>query len=150
MFDWIEDRKLQGTMTQTCGRFGLGIWAVLTLAALGCGKSGPATSHLSGTITIGGQPLPADATGQVMFIPVAKEQGKPVSVVIANGQYDSPETPEGPVKVNFVISQPDGPEYTTDRGAKARNTKSIVPAGAMAGMDLEVSGDNSAQNFDLK
>jgi hypothetical protein len=85
-----------------------------------------------------------------MFVPAGKDQGKAASAVITNGQYDSPNTPQGPVKVGFVISQPTGPEYTTDRGVKTRNTTSIVPAGAAAGMDLDVTGDNTAQNFDLK
>jgi hypothetical protein len=146
----IRGQEIARPMTQTRGRFGIGICAVLALASVGCGESGPATAHLSGTITIGGQPLPADATGQVMFVPAGKDQGKPATAVITNGQYDSPNTPQGPVKVGFVISQPTGPEYTTDRGVKTRNTTSIVPASAAAGMDIDVTGDNTAQNFDLK
>lgn len=84
-----------------------------------------------------------------MFAPTTPGKGKGVSVEIHDGKYDSPHTPIGPLKVTFNILQPSGPEYTTDRGVKTRDMKNILPQKAIAGVDIEVSGDNAQQNFDL-
>lgn len=131
-----------------------GVWsaavaAIALAGAGGCGESGPETAHLRGTITLGGQPLPADATGQVMFLPTTKDQAKASSAVIEGGAYDAPAAPVGKVTVMFSITQPTGPEYTTDRGNKVRDSKNIVPDRHSAGIPLEVQGDNETQNFDL-
>jgi hypothetical protein len=116
----------------------------------GCGGGGGDTAHLQGTVTIGGKPIPADATASVTFDPLQRSEGvKTVSVKIEGGKYDSPETPKGPVKVVFNIQQPYGPEYTTDRGVKARDIKSIVPEKSQAGVSIDVTGDNANQDFDL-
>ena len=127
----------------------LAVAAIAVAGAIGCGGDGKATAHLQGTVTLDGKPLPNDATGSLIFQPVGG-QGKPVTVPIDNdGNYDSPNTPMGQVRVTFNIQQPTGPEYTTDRGTKARDIKNIVPEKSLLGRDLEVTGDNSSQNFDL-
>ena len=74
---------------------------------------------------------------------------KSVTVSIEGGKYDSPDTPQGPVKAMFNIQVPDGPEYTTDRGVKVRNIKNIVPEKSQAGVSIDGTGDNPSQNFDL-
>jgi hypothetical protein len=125
---------------------------VLSLCTMlpGCGGGGGDTAHLQGTVTIGGQPIPADATASVTFDPAqAGPKAKTVTVKIEGGKYDSPETPKGSVRAVFSIQQPYGPEYTTDRGVKARDIKSIVPEKSQAGVSIEVTDDNPAQNFDL-
>lgn len=124
--------------------------APFVTALSGCGGGSGDTARLRGTVTIGGQPLPADATGSVTFDPAqAGPDKKTVTVPIVNGQYDSPDTPTGSVKASFNIQQPDGPEYTTDRGTKARNVKNLVPEKSIGGVSIEVAGDKSDQDFDL-
>jgi hypothetical protein len=116
----------------------------------GCGGGGGNTAHLQGTVTVGGQPIPADASATVTFDPTQTgPDKKSVSVPIVNGKYDSPETPTGSVKAVFTIQVPDGAPFTTDRGTQGQNYKNIVPQDKQAGVSLEVSGDNDSQNFDL-
>ncbi len=56
--------------------------------ALGCGDSGPPEYHVSGTVTHGGDPIPA---GSVSLIPDTRQgnSGPAVSIEIRNGQFDS-------------------------------------------------------------
>jgi hypothetical protein len=120
-------------------------------SSVGCGSGdGAATAHLQGKVTINGQPLPADAEGTITFNTTEATQAKAVTVTLANGAYDSPSTPTGPVKVAFNITQPSGPEVTNDRGATYRESKSLVPAKYAGGMDLTVGDDNDAQDFNLE
>jgi hypothetical protein len=116
----------------------------------GCGGGGSSsgnTAHLEGTVTIGGQPLPADAEGAITF---RSASGSAVTAPIAEGRYDSPATPKGTVKAYFTISKPTGKTYKSERtGADVAETISIVPASVSGGVDVEVSDDNSDQNFDL-
>jgi hypothetical protein len=128
----------------------LACWAIVGLIALGCGQSGPARAHLQGTVTLAGQPIPADATASIIFEPTKKaEQGQPGSAQIVNGKYECPDAPVGPVLVLFSIMQPTGPEYTTDRGLTTRATKDLTPAKYASGTPLEVTDDNATQDFDL-
>jgi hypothetical protein len=116
----------------------------------GCGGSGgKPTAHLQGTVTLAGKPVPADATAHVSFTPAGKDQAPAASAPIVDGKYDCPGAPEGAVRVFFNITQPTGPEYTTDRGDKARHTKDLLPPKYGSGLELQVAGDNAEQNFDL-
>ncbi len=56
------------------------------LAAAGCGQSGPARYEVRGTVTYGGQPVPA---GQVIFEPDSEKNntGPPAYARIQDGQY---------------------------------------------------------------
>lgn len=59
--------------------------AALLLAAFAVGcSSGPARSAVEGSVTIGGQPLPA---GRIIFTPVAPNQGPASSARITAGRY---------------------------------------------------------------
>lgn len=116
-------------------------------AGCGGGSSSRNTAHLEGTVTIGGQPLPADAEGAITF---RSDSGGAATAPIKEGRYDSPATPKGAVKAYFSISKPTGKTYKSERtGAEIVETISIVPASVSSGVDVEVSGDNSEQNFDL-
>lgn len=122
---------------------------VLAIAA-GCGGAdGPPTAHLQGTVLLAGQPIPADARATISFEPRERAQGAPASAEIVSGKYDCPNVPLGPVTVFFNITQPTGPEYTTPRGDKTRDVKSLTPPKYGAGTPLDVAGDNAAQDFDL-
>ena len=115
----------------------------------GCGGSSSAgnTAHLQGQVTIGGQPLPAGSDGAITFRTSA---GGAVTVPIAEGKYDSPATPKGAVKAYFSINKPTGKTYKSERtGTEVVEKASIVPASVGNGVEVEVSGDKSDQNFDL-
>ena len=58
------------------------------LASAGCGKGGPATYHVSGTVSFGEQPVPA---GYILFQPDATENntGPATMVQIEGGHYDT-------------------------------------------------------------
>jgi hypothetical protein len=115
----------------------------------GCGNSSSGTAHLQGTVTIGGQAIPTDATGQISFTPTGKGQKPAATAAIVNGKYDCENVPTGPVRVNFTITHPNGPEYTTDRGVTARPIENLVPAKFSAGIEETISGDDAAKNYDL-
>ncbi len=126
----------------------LGVLGLVSVTA-GCGgEAGPPTAHLQGTVTLGGKPIPTDATAYIYFNPVDSKQGKAATATIVNGKYDSPNTPVGAVKVVFNITQPKGPEYE-ERGTKVRSMVSITPPSAASGIELQVDGDKSDVNFDL-
>jgi hypothetical protein len=123
---------------------------VLTVVILitGCGGSTGPQAHLSGTVTINGDPVPADAQAALSFRPV--QGGEAVSVPITNGRYDSPNTPQGSVSVKFHISRPIGPVKRSEHGGtEYRDIESLVPPEYAAGMTIEVSGDNLNQDFEL-
>jgi hypothetical protein len=127
----------------------LGSYVLLLLLAVGCGgESGPPTAHLQGTVTIGGKPIPADAIAMISFSPHDTKLGPGATAEIANGKYDCPKVPLGPVTVFFNITQASGPEIEI-RGRKSRETVSLTPPKYGAGTPLDVSGDNAAQDFDL-
>lgn len=118
---------------------------------IGCGNSSLGnTAHLEGTVTLGGQPLPADAEGAITFRPTQSGQGRPVTVTIVDGKYDSPETPKGALKVFVSIVKPTGRMLKSERtGGEYQETASIVSAKYGDGIDLDVAGDKADQNFDL-
>lgn len=118
-------------------------------AGCGGGSSSGNTAHLEGTVTLGGQPLPADVEASILFRPTQSGQGKTISVPVIDGRYDSPDTPTGAVKAFFTIQQPTGRVFDNDRGAPIKEQKSLVPDKYGAGLDLTVSDDNDGQNFEL-
>jgi hypothetical protein len=130
----------------------LSLAAIAVAGALGCGGAGgKATAHLQGTVTLDGKPLPADASAHVQFVPTGKDKdpAPPASAPVINGRYDAPTVPVGAVRVIFNITQPSGPEFVNDRGGTERASISLVPEKYGSGIDLTVTGDNAAQDFDL-
>lgn len=115
---------------------------------LGCGKSTAPTAHLAGTVTIKGEPIPADTDAALSFESLGG--GKPVSAKIVNGRYETSEAPQGSVLVRFYISQPVGPKKISERtGQEYQDIANIVPPEHAAGMTIEVSGENLNQDFQL-
>lgn len=70
-----------------------GLLMLVALLAAGCGSGGPARSAVEGTVTIGGQPLPA---GRIIFTPVSPNTGPAVTARIAGGRYQTAKA-AGPV-----------------------------------------------------
>ena len=79
----------------TCRRFvsntplaSVGLAVTLAVVTAGCGQSGPSTYGVSGTVTFGGQPVPA---GKIMFEPdrSAGNEGPRGIAKIKDGQYQT-------------------------------------------------------------
>lgn len=122
---------------------------MVLLVSSGCG-SGGSTAHLSGNVTLGGQPIPADATAAMSFTAIGDNTAEAVNVPIENGAYDSPNTPRGEVLVKFYITQPVGPMKKSERtGKEYRESKDLVPAEHAAGMQITVDGDDQNKDFSL-
>lgn len=127
----------------------LGVLVALAVSLTsGCGKSGPATAHLAGAVSIKGAPVPADAQAALSFEPLSG--GESVSAKIVDGKYDAPDAPQGAVLVKFYISQPVGPKKVSERTGQAfQDIVNLVPPQHAAGIQIEVSGDNTSQDFAL-
>ncbi|TWT75655.1 hypothetical protein Pla123a_31650 [Posidoniimonas polymericola] len=115
---------------------------------MGCGQG--ATTSLSGTVTIGGKPIPADAEATIGFIPEGKALADAVSAPINGGKYQVTEVPVGPNKVVFNIERPVGPARVSERtGQEYQEKRSIVPPGKAAGIETEIPAGGGQQDFDL-
>jgi hypothetical protein len=124
-----------------------GVFGLLVL--VGCGSGGPKTAHVKGTVTIGGQAVPADVQGSISFKVTEHDQGKSTSAQIVGGRYDSPKTPTGKLKAFFSIQQPTGKMAREGIGAPYPEYRNLTPAKYETGMDVEITGDNDTQDFDL-
>jgi hypothetical protein len=67
--------------------------AIALVCSIGCGGDGLARAPITGSVTIGGQPL---VSGRILFMPLAPSQGPTVSAPIIDGAYTLARK-EGPV-----------------------------------------------------
>jgi hypothetical protein len=136
-------------------RFAFGAWGVLAAALVisaGCnGGSTKPTVRLAGTVKIKGQPIPTDAEmPTIMFTPTRSGMSGPVSADIKDGRYEVTNAPKGSVLVTFVIQSPTGREVAFAPGARPQMTyNNLVPEDKRNGVTIEVTGDNTSQDFDL-
>lgn len=130
--------------------------AIPLSGATGCGKSGPSRpgAALSGSVTINGQPIPADAEATVRFMPSGPGgQAPPTSAKIVDGRYEAKDVPLGKVNVVFFITRLTGREVVEDNvpgGTPYPERENLVPVPLRRGVPLEVGGDNAKQDFDLR
>ena len=129
------------------------ITCVLLLAAsvVGCGGGSSENVHLKGKVTLDGSPVPANAQASVTFQPTAGNKGKAVTAAITNGEYDSPNTPRGPVLAIMSISIPTGKMIKSERmGTDVPEIKTVtLSQGQMGGIAMEVTGDEATHDFEL-
>jgi hypothetical protein len=124
--------------------------ALLMLPLVGCDGQSGATTTLSGQVTIGGQPIPSEATASVSFRPIGGQKVQPVSALIADGAYRCDDVPVGAVVAEFDIRQPVGPMKTSARtGAQYQEEKTLVPTAHAAGIEFEVKAGDASRNFEL-
>ncbi|QDU57093.1 hypothetical protein [Aeoliella mucimassa] len=122
--------------------------ACLLTILVGCGGGSGETAHLEGQVTIHGQALPADATGELTFQPV--DGGKTVKAEIIDSKYDCPKSPTGEVIVKFFITSPSGPKRINQRtGEEYQEKANLVPAGSAPGVSITVTEDDPSLDFDL-
>ena len=116
----------------------------------GCGTSSDRVAHLTGEVTLDGQPLSEQASASITFRPVG-EAGQPVSAQIVQGRYDCPNVPRGTVLAVFSISVPTGRTLQGDlrTGEGNREFKSVaLSPDQSVGIELEVTDDDTV-NFEL-
>ncbi len=108
--------------------------------------------RLEGKVTIDGQPLPGDAVGSVVFTPRAKGQAPAAQAKIDAGHYQTDKAPLGDIKVFFHISRATGKiiQDSPDDAHPRRELQDLVPETLRGGLDVNVTGDNPHQDFDLK
>jgi hypothetical protein len=122
---------------------------VLAVVALvGCDQrgSGKPTAHLSGAVTIDGQPVPSDAWATINFR--SASSGQATSAQITNSEYDCPDVPLGNVDVFIQILQKTG-KMVSEGGRSWPETRSLIAESYNSGLKLDVAGDNSNQDFAL-
>jgi hypothetical protein len=125
---------------------GLVVPVIATLAGCDKGGSGKPTAHLSGPITIDGQPVPDDAWVTINFRSVST--GQATSAQISNSSYDCSDAPLGNVDVSIQILQPTG-KMVSEGGRSWPETRSLIADKYASGIKLDVTGDNSNQEFAL-
>jgi len=129
------------------------ILLVLLLPLVGCGTaSNDSVAHLAGTITINGEPLPADAEGYIQFMPSQGGQAAPASTDVKDSQYDAQNVPKGKVTVIFNITRLTGRMVREDNVPTASpypERENLVPRKHRSGLQIDVQGDNDAMDFEL-
>jgi hypothetical protein len=117
--------------------------------SLGCGESSDAVGHLSGEVTLDGQPLLADSLATVSFQPI-KTGGRATSAPIVDSRYDSPDVPKGEVLAYIRMSIPTGRKYRDERTGKdvSEQENVVLTAEEEDGIEVNVVGDEMI-DFDL-
>lgn len=143
-------------MIKDAGWIAAGIAGVLCLAASGCGKSGSEfpVARLEGTVTINGQPLPADAEAWIQFMPTGGGgQAPPARSPIVDGRYVAENVPLGSVLVTFNITRLTGRMVVEDNapgGTPDPERENLVPESCRQGIPLEIGGNEEKRDFDLQ
>ena len=67
--------------------------ALLLPLAVGCGADGPARAPVSGSVTVGGEPL---KSGVIRFVPAGETKGPATAATVSDGRYELPAS-DGPL-----------------------------------------------------
>ncbi len=125
----------------------LAVALVGALALAGCQEAGPdyPQATLEGAVTLDGTPVDA---GRVNFMPASGTPGVPTSADIEAGSYKA-EVPLGNVTVTFSVTKNTGEMIIEGDRQPYPKIVSVVPHQYSDGIQLNVSGDNAAQDFAL-
>ncbi|QDS90599.1 hypothetical protein EC9_48130 [Rosistilla ulvae] len=119
--------------------------ALLTLASIGCGSSGPAMSQVSGKVSYGGEPVTA---GHVVF---RAKDGKTVSSAgpIVDGVFEFESLP-GEKTVMITATRPvPGKFDESNPGEKVQITEQFIPENYNAKSELSVVVTEADETFDF-
>jgi hypothetical protein len=141
--DPVRERSVAGWILAA-----LPVLTVFLLVGCETGGSGKPTAHLSGAVTIDGQPVPGDAWGTINFRATGPGQAGPTSAQITKGQYDCPEVPIGNVEVYIQVVQRTG-KMASEGGRQWPETRNLLADKYNNAINLEVAGDNRNQDFAL-
>jgi hypothetical protein len=118
------------------------------LAGCNAGSGGKPTAHLSGKVTIDGEPVPSDAWGTITFRATAPGQARDTGADISNGEYDCPDVPLGKVNAFIQVVQATG-KMRSEGGRQWPETRNLLAEKYNNEIPLEVTGDNRNQDFAL-
>ncbi len=123
---------------------------ILVIALLsGCGPGKPTypSARLEGSVTLDGKPI---AQGNLQFMPQDVSQAAPpTAAAIVDGHYVAEAVPRGKLRVLLSATKETGKmvtEYSTPRP----EVINLIPDKYRPGIPIEVTGDNSKQDFALK
>src|SRR5215218_5444766 len=116
------------------------------VSALGCG--GGSAGTVSGTVTLGGEPL---KEGTVRFVP-ADGQGQTTTAAVKDGKF-SAAVPAGEVRVEFSAPKVIGTRkmYDTPDSPVVNETAELVPAryNVQSTLKIVVKGGSQTETFAL-
>ncbi len=129
----------------------LGVWlfGALTCATLmtGCGSKGSAAgARLEGAVTLDGNPI---TEGTLQFVPQQPSKEGPVMAPIKDGRYVAPAVPLGKIRVLVGATKKTG-KMIKVYSEPYPEVVSIIPEKYRDGIEINVTGDNANQNFELK
>ena len=130
---------------------GMGMWllgAILCATlALGCGsKNSAAGARLEGAVTLDGNPI---AEGTLQFVPQQPSKEAPVMVPFKGGRYVAPAIPLGKVRVVVSATKKTG-KMIKVYSEPYPEVISIIPEKYQDGIEINVTGNNASQNFEIK
>jgi hypothetical protein len=126
-------------------RCGCNFLVVFGLAAcLGCGPKQFPKVHLTGNVTVDGQPV---AEGTINFQPQGKDQGPSTSAAIVGGKYEA-DAPRGPVKV-FIQATKETGKIVDTAGSPHPERVNLIPARYHGGIDIDTADGKSQHDFPL-
>ncbi len=127
-------------------------WLTLSTAAILCCGCGQAvnehpTAKLAGHVTVDGQQVDE---GQIQFMPLGKGvgSGQLAEGTIAQGSYSADRVPVGKVRVIFAALRKTG-KMIHEGVYVFPEEVSMIPDKYQQGIDIDVSGDNTSQDFNL-
>ena len=122
---------------------------LLLTTGVGCGRTAAPTfpsAKVAGSVTLDGKPI---AEGTLQFIPGEGSKGQTASGQIRDGKYSAENVPIGKLKVLPNAVKKTG-KLLTEYSQPEEEVINIIPAKYQAGIDIEITGDNPALNFELK
>jgi hypothetical protein len=127
-------------------------WLALLAGVVLCAGCGPAanshpTAKLAGHVTIDGQQIDV---GQIQFMPLGKGpgSGQLAEGTIAQGSYSADRVPTGKVRVIFAALRKTG-KMIHEGDYVFPEEVSMIPEKYQQGIEIDVSGDNPSQDFNL-
>ena len=119
-------------------------WALIVMAATGCGSS-DGNIPVSGEVTFQGQPVP---TGEIVFTPAGATAAS-VAGKIENGKYEC-RVPEGRSQVRITAyREVPGKVDLSNPGEQAPVVEMYIPPQYNANTKLEVTVDGSTAQHDF-
>ena len=125
----------------------LNVLAAIAAAAFACSGCGTThkTAHLAGAVTIAGQAPPAGSIVRLNISPTTADQGPAAGSHVTGNEYDCPNCPLGKVTVYVSFDSP-----PTATSVANRENTNLIDTIYSSGINIDVTGDNLKQDFDLK
>jgi hypothetical protein len=118
---------------------------VVLVFVAGCGRTGPPTATLEGSVTLDGKPL---EKGTISFVSQEKTGGSATAEIVA-GPYRAEHVPRGKVLVYLHATKDTGRMVEIMKGSPQQEIINIVPEKYRAGITIEVTEPVVHRDFDL-